>query len=456
MREAALWVLGAVALIMLVALLSYSGQDPGYSHTGDGAPLRNQIGAIGAWFADVAYSLFGAPAILFPAMVMLAGWIIFNARTSPEPIDRTLMMTRTGGFLLTLASSCALATLHFDADGLPASAGGGFGELLGRGLAAGLGPLGATLLLLSVWLAAISLFTGLSWLAVMDRVGKAVLDGVDRGRQLLSDFRSRSEGQRAQEERQETVRKERRKVEKKIPPRIEPVITPAAPSVRAQKERQVPLFDATTAPGELPPLSLLDAPPEQPPGYSKESLEAMSRLVETQAQGLRRRGRGRCGAARSGRDALRAAPRRRASRSARSAISPRIWRARCRRSACASSRSFPASRWVSRFRTRSARSSRWARSSSSQAYEEMNSPLTLALGKDIGGKSVVADLQRMPHLLIAGTTGSGKSVGINAMVLSAALQGTSEHVRMIMIDPKMLELSVYEGIRTCWRRSSPT
>jgi S-DNA-T family DNA segregation ATPase FtsK/SpoIIIE len=283
MREAALWVLGAVALIMLVALLSYSGQDPGYSHTGDGAPLRNQIGAIGAWFADVAYSLFGAPAILFPAMVMLAGWIIFNARTSPEPIDRTLMMTRTGGFLLTLASSCALATLHFDADGLPASAGGGFGELLGRGLAAGLGPLGATLLLLSVWLAAISLFTGLSWLAVMDRVGKAVLDGVDRGRQLLSDFRSRSEGQRAQEERQETVRKERRKVEKKIPPRIEPVITPAAPSVRAQKERQVPLFDATTAPGELPPLSLLDAPPEQPPGYSKESLEAMSRLVETQA-----------------------------------------------------------------------------------------------------------------------------------------------------------------------------
>ena len=179
MREAALWVLGAIALIMLVALLSYSRLDPGFSHTGDGAPLRNQIGAIGAWFADVAYSLFGAPAILFPAMVMLAGWIIFNARTSPEPIDRTLMMTRTGGFLLTLASSCALATLHFDADGLPASAGGGFGELLGRGFAAGLGPLGATLLLLSVWLAAISLFTGLSWLAVMDRVGKAVLDVTD-------------------------------------------------------------------------------------------------------------------------------------------------------------------------------------------------------------------------------------------------------------------------------------
>jgi S-DNA-T family DNA segregation ATPase FtsK/SpoIIIE len=76
----------------------------------------------------------------------------------------------------------------------------------------------------------------------------------------------------------------------------------------------------------------------------------------------------------------------------------------------------------------------------------MNSPLTLALGKDIGGKPVVADLQRMPHLLIAGTTGSGKSVGINAMVLSLLYKSTAEHVRMIMIDPKMLELSVYEGI----------
>jgi S-DNA-T family DNA segregation ATPase FtsK/SpoIIIE len=445
-REAALWVLGAVALIMLVALLSYSRQDPGFSHTGDGAPLRNRIGAIGAWFADVAYSLFGVPALLFPAMVMLAGWIIFNARTSPDPIDRTLLLTRTGGFLLTLASSCALATLHFAGGDLPASAGGGFGELLGRGLATGLGPLGATLLLLSVWLAAVSLFTGLSWLAVMDRVGKTVLDGVDRGHQLLSDFRSRSEGQRAQEERQETVRKERRKVEKKVPPRIEPVITPAPPSVRAQKERQVPLFDATTAPGELPPLSLLDAPPEQPPGYSKESLEAMSRLVELKLKDF--------GvevevvAVQPGpivtRFELAPAPGVKVSQISNlskdlarslSAISVRVVEVIPGKSTVGleipnETREIVTLGEILR----------------SQAYEEMNSPLTLALGKDIGGKSVVADLQRMPHLMIAGTTGSGKSVGINAMVLSLLYKARPADVRMIMIDPKMLELSVYEGI----------
>jgi S-DNA-T family DNA segregation ATPase FtsK/SpoIIIE len=82
----------------------------------------------------------------------------------------------------------------------------------------------------------------------------------------------------------------------------------------------------------------------------------------------------------------------------------------------------------------------------SRAYDDLASPLTLALGKDIGGDSVVADLARMPHLLIAGTTGSGKSVAINAMVLSILYKTQPEQVRLIMIDPKMLELSVYEGI----------
>jgi S-DNA-T family DNA segregation ATPase FtsK/SpoIIIE len=82
----------------------------------------------------------------------------------------------------------------------------------------------------------------------------------------------------------------------------------------------------------------------------------------------------------------------------------------------------------------------------SKAYDSMGSPLTLALGKNIAGQPMVADLARMPHLLIAGTTGSGKSVALNAMVLSLVYKATPEHVRLIMIDPKMLELSVYDEI----------
>ncbi|MBM4222072.1 MAG: cell division protein FtsK, partial [Gammaproteobacteria bacterium] len=306
--------------------------------------------------------------------------------------------------------------------------------------------LGATLLLLSVWLAAISLFTGLSWLAVMDAVGRTVLDGFDRGRQLIGDFRSRSEGQRAQEERQETVRKERRKIEKKVPPRIEPVISPPATSTRAQKERQVPLFDATTAPGELPPLSLLDAPPEQPPGYTKESLEAMSRLVELKLKDFGVEV-----------EVVAVQPGPIVTRF-ELAPAPGVKVSQISNLSKDLARSFLAIsvRGVEVIPGKSTVGLEIPNETRemvtlgeilrSQAYEEMNSPLTLALGKDIGGKSVVADLQRMPHLMIAGTTGSGKSVGINAMVLSLLYKARPQDVRMIMIDPKMLELSVYEGI----------
>jgi len=445
-RESALWVMGAVALIMLVALLSYSPLDPGFSHTGDGAAVRNQIGAGGAWFADIAFSLFGGPALLFPAMMLLAGWILFTHRSTPGPVDRQILFTRLSGFALTLATSCALATLHFSAEDLPQTAGGAFGELLGNGLAAGLGPLGATLLLLASWLAGVSLFTGLSWLAVMDQLGHHVLEAVDRGRDLVNNLRDRTAARRMQEERQEVVRKERKKVEKKAPPRIEPQLAAPAPSQRAEKERQVPLFQGTVLPGELPPLALLDDPPEQPPGYSKESLEAMSRLVE-----LKLRDFGvevEVVAVQPGpivtRFELAPAPGVKVSQISNlskdlarslSAISVRVVEV------------IPGKPTVGlEIPNESREMVTLGEILRSRAYEEMPSPLTLALGKDIGGKSVVADLQRMPHLLIAGTTGSGKSVGINAMVLSLLFKARPDDVRMIMIDPKMLELSVYEGI----------
>ncbi len=445
-REAAFWVLGAVALIMLVALLSYSSQDPGFSHTGDGTPVRNLIGTVGAWFADVAYSLFGGPALLFPAMTLLAGWIVFTARTSPGPVDRQVLFTRLSGFALTLATSCALSTLHFGAHGLPQTAGGAFGELLGSGFASGLGLLGATLFLLACWLAGVSLFTGLSWLTLMDRVGHFVLDRADQSRALFLAFRARTAGRRVQEERQEVVRKERKKVEKKVPPRIEPALPAPPPSTRAEKERQVPLFQGTVLPGELPPLSLLDDPPDQVLAYSKESLEAMSRLVE-----LKLRDFGvevEVVAVQPGpivtRFELAPAPGVKVSQISNlskdlarslSAISVRVVEV------------IPGKPTVGLEIPNETREMvTLGEILRSRAYEEMPSPLTLALGKDIGGKSVVADLQRMPHLMIAGTTGSGKSVGINAMVLSLLFKATAEDVRMIMIDPKMLELSVYEGI----------
>jgi S-DNA-T family DNA segregation ATPase FtsK/SpoIIIE len=444
-REAALWVLGAIALIMLLALLTYDPRDPGFSHTGDGGALHNQIGAAGAWFADFAYYLCGVPAFLFPALMMLAGWLVFSERTNPGPLQKKVMVTRFGGFVITLLTSCGLATLHFVNQEMRESAGGVLGEMVGSGLQGALGVLGATLLLLALWLAAVSLFTGVSWLATMDRIGHWVLCSIEAIRVWLKELRDRAKARQVQQRRQTLVRRQWEKKAKQPPPLIDAVVPGIEPGKRVERERQVPLFDPSGA-GTLPPLSLLDDPPAHGPGYSREALEGMSRLVE-----LKLRDFGvevEVVAVHPGpvvtRFELNPAPGVKVSQISNlskdiarslSAVSVRVVEIIPGKSVVGLEIPNEARELVT-----------LGEILKSKAYEDMPSPLTLALGKDISGKSVVADLARMPHLMIAGTTGSGKSVGLNAMVLSLVYKSKPEHVRMIMIDPKMIELSVYEGI----------
>ena len=444
-REAALWVLGAIALIMLLALLTYDPRDPGFSHTGDGGALHNQIGAAGAWFADFAYYLCGVPAFLFPALMMLAGWLVFSERTNPGPLQKKVMVTRFGGFVITLLTSCGLATLHFVNQEMRESAGGVLGEMVGSGLQGALGVLGATLLLLALWLAAVSLFTGVSWLATMDRIGHWVLCSIEAIRVWLKELRDRAKARQVQQRRQTLVRRQWEKKAKQPPPLIDAVVPGLEPGKRVERERQVPLFDPPGA-GTLPPLSLLDDPPAHGPGYSREALEAMSRLVE-----LKLRDFGvevEVVAVHPGpvvtRFELNPAPGVKVSQISNlskdiarslSAVSVRVVEIIPGKSVVGLEIPNETRQLVT-----------LGEILKSKAYEDMPSPLTLALGKDISGKSVVADLARMPHLMIAGTTGSGKSVGLNAMVLSLVYKSKPEHVRMIMIDPKMIELSVYEGI----------
>ncbi|MEE4185124.1 MAG: DNA translocase FtsK 4TM domain-containing protein [Gammaproteobacteria bacterium] len=448
-RESALWVFGAIALIMLLALLSYDPADPGFSHTGSGSgPLNNQIGAAGAWFADLAFYLAGMPAYLFPALIMLTGWLFFAARFTGAPIERALLASRFGGFLLALLTSCGLATLHFSNPELRETAGGVVGQLVGQSLESVLGLLGASLLLLSLWLAAISFFTGLSWLFVMDWLGHQVLRGLDAGRRRYQALAAGLAARRVQHQRQESVRA-RRLVEvqraAKPKPRIEPQIRKPEKSVRAEKERQVPMFEPALT-GSLPPISLLDDPPAAEAGYSAQALEGMSRLVE-----LKLRDFGvevEVVAVHPGpvvtRFELNPAPGVKASKI--SNLSTDIARSLSTTSVRIVE-VIPGKTYVGLEIPNEVREIvTLGEIIGSRAYDELSSPLTLALGKDIGGKSVVADLAKMPHLLIAGTTGSGKSVGINAMVLSLLYKSLPDDVRMIMIDPKMLELSVYEGI----------
>ncbi|CAN5303007.1 DNA translocase FtsK [soil metagenome] len=445
LREGALWVLAALALILFVALASYDAADPGFSFTGDSATTRNAIGPAGAWIADLFFLLFGRPSYLFPLMLLYAGWLIYSGRNAKGPPTRTMVAIRSAGFLLTLATSAGLATLHFSPAALPNTAGGILGDVVGNGLAAALSFLGATLLLLALWLAGVSLFLGVSWFAIIDAVGRATLNLYGGLRRSFGAAELWVAGRRVKQLRQESVREKQKTTIRREPPRIEPVIGSLEVSERVEKERQVPLFERPAA-NELPPLSLLDDPPEHGPAYSEEALEAMSRLVE-----LKLRDFGvevEVVAVHPGpvvtRFELKPAPGVKVSQISNlsrdiarslSAISVRIVDVIPGKSVVGLEIPNETRELVTLGDTLR-----------SKVYDELGSPLALALGKDIGGHPIVADLSRMPHLLIAGTTGSGKSVALNAMVLSLVYKSTNEHVRLIMIDPKMLELSVYEGI----------
>ncbi len=445
LRESALWVFGAVALILLVALASYDRNDPSFSTTGVPGPVANLIGPVGAHLAGFLTMLFGRPAFLLPVMIAVAGWLLYAGRNGAEQQNRATMAFRGLGFLVTLLTSCGLATLHFTSASYPNSAGGVLGSLVGRGFESALSFLGATLLLLALWLAGVSLFAGISWIEIMDRTGRGTLRAYEWIRARFTNSRELKAGREVKEARAEIVREEQKRVAKRPPPKIEPVVQKVETSERVEREKQVPLFERPAS-KELPQLALLDDPVAQQAGYSPEALEAMSRLVELKLRDFgveaevvevhpgpvitRFELRPAAGVKVSqisnlAKDLARAL----------SAISVRVVEIIPGKSTMGLEIPNEKREMVT-----------LGEIIKSRAYDEMVSPLALVLGKDISGAPMVADLARMPHLLVGGTTGSGKSTAVNAMILSLLYKSTAEQVRMIMIDPKMLELSVYEGI----------
>jgi S-DNA-T family DNA segregation ATPase FtsK/SpoIIIE len=445
LREGALYVFGALALILWYALFTYDPADPGFSQATTDATVRNGVGRVGAYTADLLFSFFGRPAYLFTLMVFYLGWMLYREQKTQVALTRLDFGLRFSGFLATLFTSCALSTLHFSPVGFRNSAGGIIGQAIGDSLVTVMKLLGASTLLFCLWVASVSLFLGFSWIGVMDRIGRWCLVGYEKALVRIGELRDRAEGRRKAAARQDVVKVEKKLQAKRAKPRIEPTLPSLETSVRAEKERQVPLFEPGDA-GELPPLSLLDDPPEQKRGYSQDSLEAMSRLVELKLRdfGIEVEVKSVSPGPVITRFELDPAPGVKVSQIANlskdlarslSVVSVRIVEV------------IPGKSFVGLEIPNEARQLvTLGEILKSKVYDDMASPLTLALGKDIGGNSVVADLARMPHLLIAGTTGSGKSVAINAMVLSILYKTDPDHVRMIMIDPKMLELSVYEGI----------
>ena len=414
----------AVFLYLTLILATYSQGDPGWSRTGTGLPIANRGGVVGAWLSDLLLYLFGFSAwwwVVGGIVLVVVGYrrVVQPDHASDHPIALGAL-----GFSLVLLSSAALESIRLwrlPAE-LPLAPGGALGDLVGRSLAHGVGFNGATLLLLALFAVGTSLLFGVSWLRVMERIGSAIEALIARTRARREAAEDRRIGDVHAAEREQIVEHLREDTAAREPVVVVPAITAVPRSDRATREKQRPLF--TDMPDSaLPPLSLLEDAPPAAEAVGAETLEFTSRLIERKLADF--------GVAVK---VLAAYPGPVITRyeiepaigvkgaqivnlvkdlaRALSVVSIRLVETIPGKSCMALELPNPRRQVV-----------KLVEILASTTYNDAPGMLTLALGKDIAGKPVIADLDTMPHLLVAGTTGSGKSVAVNAMILLAALQG---------------------------------
>ena len=437
----------AGALYLLLVLLTFHKGDPGWSHNAVVERISNAGGVVGAYVADLLLFIFGLSAYWWVALCAALVMWSFRRIETVSAGDRRSYAVVLIGFVIVLVASCGVESLRLhtlQAD-LPGAPGGALGAVVGSGMAGIAGFTGATLLLLLLLAAGLSLFTGVSWLSVIERLGGWAEQIYGYIVAKMQERADRKAGMEATAARGDAVEDNKKKIEAHEPVRIEPVRIEIAKSARVEREKQVPLF-GDLPDTLLPPINLLDAADANVETVSADTLEFTSRLIEKKLLDFgvevkvltahpgpvvtRYEIEPAVGVKGSQiinlvRDLARAL----------SVMSIRVVETIPGKSCMGLEIPNPKRQIV-----------RLSEIVGSQVYADMGSPLTLALGKDIAGNAVVADLARMPHLLVAGTTGSGKSVAINAMILSLLYKAPPSQVRLILVDPKMLELSVYEGI----------
>ena len=447
LREAAWIVLLAAGAYLALVLASYHRSDPGPFFSGTGEAVRNQGGLAGAWIAEALLYFFGLSAWWWVALSGYGILRLYRRVEVWELLDRRTLAVSLSGFAFLIAASSALEALRLHSldAALPYAPGGVLGRVLSDFAATAFGFTGATLLLVAVIAAAFSVFSGLSWLRVSEAVGALLELAYARARERLEARQDREEGRVAALQREEKVEEAKKAFEEHEPIRIEMPSPVVARSERVVREKQVPLF-ADMPDSPLPALALLDAPETHVERPTPETLEYTSRLIERKLLDFNVQVK-----------VVAAYP---GPVITRYEIEPAVGVKGAQivnlARDLARALSVTAIRVVETIPGTSCMGLeipnpkreivRLSEILGSQAYADMNSKITIALGKDITGKPMVADLARMPHLLVAGTTGSGKSVAINAMILSLLYKSAPSDVRLIFIDPKMLELSVYDGI----------
>jgi DNA segregation ATPase FtsK/SpoIIIE, S-DNA-T family len=447
LRESKWFVLIAVALYLALVFATFNKADPGWSHSAAGVEITNAGGRVGAWIADVLLFLFGVSAWWWIGLFAYAVAWGYRRLDGSSLSDRRSFVVAAIGFAVLLLASSGLEALrlHSIKASLPSVPGGMVGSEIARLLWASLGFTGATLILLTLCAVGLSLFTGVSWITVAEVLGAALEWLYARGLERWQGWQDRKAGEIAAVKREAVVEERRELIEAHPPIRIEPPVVEIPKSARVQKEKQEPLFrELPDTP--LPPIKLLDEAAADVEVLSAETLEYTSRLIEKKLADFGVQVK-----------VLAAYP---GPVITRYEIEPAVGVKGAQIvnlvKDLARALSVYNIRVVETIPGKSCmgleipnphrQTVRLAEIVSSQAYQDLHAPLTLALGKDIAGNPVVTDLTRMPHLLVAGTTGSGKSVAINAMILSMLYKSEPRDVRLILVDPKMLELSMYQDI----------
>jgi len=457
-QEIGLMVGGLLWVFWVLALISYSPTDAAWSTSGHGTGVANWGGRLGAYLADASYFLLGLSTwwlIVLSARVWLstlARWVRSGETVPSDEIPLARSQHRAWfwlALLVLVASSCVLewTRLHRFDEVLPGQTGGVLGQWLGAYVVDGLGFHGSALVMLCLWVLVLPRVFGFSWLRWAELIGATIEERWAARREKQESQEDRRIGEQAAREREEVLIHERVEVlEHPVEPvLIEPLVRELPKSARVVKERQKTLF-VDPSDSKLPQVDLLDAAPVQQVGVDAQTLEMTSRLIEKKLKDFGVEVR-----------VVAAAP---GPVITRYEIEPatgvkgsqvvNLGKDLARSLSLVSIRvieTIPGKNLMALELPNAKRQTiRLSEILGSDVYNDAKSLLTMGLGKDIGGQSVVADLAKMPHCLVAGTTGSGKSVGINAMILSLLYKADAKDVRLLLIDPKMLEMSVYEGI----------
>jgi S-DNA-T family DNA segregation ATPase FtsK/SpoIIIE len=451
LREIAVLGFFGIALFFLISLITFSNEDAGWTHSGSVQTVTNACGVFGAWIADFTLSFFGLIAYLFPVIISWHGYMLYGqARQGQQKMTLALQWL---GSIATIVSGAALLSLYVlrvEVE-LPGSTGGILGQEIGDAVLILFGNSGATLFLIVLLLSGITLATELSWVTFIDLIGKYTVFACRIVGHTVANLWMARPDNSVQSFDSAPVKPETRRnaivkaisIAKAVP-RIEKSVVQFEKNSTQPQKKPAPKYNASE--GVLPSLGLLDERDTRVVGYSQIDLEEMSRLVEDILADFN------VTVAVVGfhpgpvitRFELQPAAGVKVSRI--SSLSKDLARALSVTSVriveIIPGKSVVGLEIPNREREMVTLRELLA----APVFEKAKSMLTLAMGKDISGAPLVADLGKMPHALVAGTTGSGKSVAINTMILSLLYKATPEEVRLIMIDPKMLELSVYEGI----------